>query len=220
MTEITAAGNGRASHFPVALARIDAKLDAVFEPWRGQAVPDIAAAAISTISDHGLIWMGIAAYQGRRPGPARSRAIGGLALAGCSSFVVNRAVKHAVGRARPDAVPTSAAGGLPVRAPSSSSFPSGHTLAATCAALTLGVDATDTVALGAMALAVAASRVHLRHHHPSDVLGGLLIGAALACLTRPLAGAISRRRRPWTAPLGIRSRARRLKRAWNFRRSP
>lgn len=226
---VPTAGDGYPKRFLAVLDRIDAQVDQVFAPWRGRPIPDVAAAVVSTASDHGFVWMVLAGYRARHPGPARWRAVGGLALAGCSSFAVNRVVKRAVGRDRPDArtgsgavVPPAGPGqepgrsapgrqaGLPVRTPTSSSFPSGHTLAATCAALTLGIDAADAAALGAVALAVAASRVHLRHHHPSDVLGGLLIGGALACVTRPLAGRIGGRRgapkpaRPGMGPRSLR----------------
>jgi membrane-associated phospholipid phosphatase len=34
--------------------------------------------------------------------------------------------------------------------------------------------------------AVAASRVHLRAHHPSDVVGGAVIGALLGVALRPV----------------------------------
>jgi membrane-associated phospholipid phosphatase len=46
--------------------------------------------------------------------------------------------------------------------------------------------------------AVAASRVHLRAHHPSDVLGGAAIGAALSLLLRPVVNLLApgSRRRP------------------------
>jgi undecaprenyl-diphosphatase len=101
--------------------------------------------------------------------------------------VLSPLLKAVVGRTRPvfDEPVATALGG---------SFPSGHTFAATalctsgllvllpavravparCALLAVGV---------VVPLAVAATRVLLGVHYPSDVLGGLLIGAgwALAC---------------------------------------
>jgi hypothetical protein len=45
---------------------------------------------------------------------------------------------------------------------------------------------------------VAASRVHLRAHHPSDVLGGAAIGAMLGLVLRPVVNVVTpgSRRRP------------------------
>ncbi len=44
----------------------------------------------------------------------------------------------------------------------------------------------QTVANVGFAAAVAASRVHLRAHHPTDVLGGAAIGSVLGLGLRPL----------------------------------
>lgn len=61
------------------------------------------------------------------------------------------------------------------------SFPSGHTLHAVCFTL-IGVHAFGELAvvLAPFALLVAASRVVLGLHYPSDVAAGALIGAGLA----------------------------------------
>lgn len=56
----------------------------------------------------------------------------------------------------------------------------------TAAAFATGVGRilpTAAVPLHALAAAVAYSRVHFGVHHPADVLGGALIGTALAQLT-------------------------------------
>jgi undecaprenyl-diphosphatase len=152
---------------------------------RGRRWADVAAAVLSNLSDHGVIWILAAAWKARRRGPNRRRALVALILAGVTSYGVNRAVKQAVGRSRPEA------GGVlhdavPVREPSSSSFPSGHTLASFCTAVVLPDEPAARGAAMAFAFAVAASRVHLRAHHTSDVLGGATIGAALGTLVRPL----------------------------------
>ena len=84
-----------------------------------------------------------------------------------------------------------------MRTPTSSSFPSGHTLAAFCTAFVLAESAAETAAYVGFAGAVAASRVHLRAHHPSDVVGGAAIGSLLGLALRPLLNRVtpgSRRR--------------------------
>ena len=95
--------------------------------------------------------------------------------------LVSRAAKAAVERQRPEEQLEAL-----VRTPSSSSFPSGHTLAAFCTAFVLPETSTGTVACVSFATAVAASRVHLRAHHATDVLGGAAIGSMLGLGLRPV----------------------------------
>ena len=95
-------------------------------------------------------------------------------------------MKQAVERQRPDDHLDAT-----VRTPSSSSFPSGHTLAAFCTAFVLANSDAETVANVSFATAVAASRVHLRAHHPTDVLGGAAIGSVLGLGLRPIVNAVA-----------------------------
>lgn len=172
------------------LAAILTAIDDAGTAWSGRLGgrrwADVGAVVLSNLSDHGVIWVLIAGGKARRPGPARRRAIWTLACAGIASFGVNRAVKQVVGRARPRDGATGPSGALRVRHPSSSSFPSGHTLAAYCTAIALGDGPGERAAMLGFATAVAASRVHLRAHHPSDVLGGAVIGAATGVAVRAL----------------------------------
>ena len=143
------------------------------------------------------MWVALALCKARRRGPDRRRALAALTLAGVSSFGVNRAAKTAVQRQRPDEHLEAA-----VRTPSSSSFPSGHTLAAFTTAFALAGSSAETTAYVGFAGAVAASRVHLRAHHPSDVVGGAAIGSLLGLTLRPVLNRVtpgSRRRLVRTA---------------------
>ena len=90
-------------------------------------------------------------------------------------------LKEAIGRARPEYLMTGSA-------PSTMSFPSGHSLFAMVFGGLLIVLAEEwiesikvrralQVGLGLLILAVGASRVYLGAHWPSDVLGGYLFGA-------------------------------------------
>jgi undecaprenyl-diphosphatase len=107
-----------------------------------------------------------------------------MAITGLAGLALYRRLKHRLVRERPY---ISHAAIQPGTAPLDRySFPSGHTLHA--AAFTL--IATAHVAelwfiLGPFALLVAASRVVLGLHYPTDVAAGALIGVALAatCLT-------------------------------------
>jgi undecaprenyl-diphosphatase len=160
---------------------LDDAVDAAFEPLRGRPRVDGAAALVSNLSDYGLVWVMLALLKAGRRGPGRRRAVVALGAAGVSSLLVSRAAKAAVDRGRPDAQVEAQ-----VRAPTSSSFPSGHTLAAFCTAVVLPETRAARVAGVGFAGAVAASRVHLRAHHPTDVLGGAAMGAVLGLGLRPV----------------------------------
>jgi undecaprenyl-diphosphatase len=187
------------------MTAIDEAVDAAFEPFRGNPQVDRAAALLSNLADYGLIWVVLAALKARRRGPNRRRAVVALAAAGFSSLIVNRVVKQAVARERPDDHLDAA-----VRTPTSSSFPSGHTLAAFSTAFVLADSDTQTAAYVGFAAAVAASRVHLRAHHPTDVIGGAAIGSVLGLGLRPLVNLVTPgtrgRRRPARGRRGGRAR--------------
>lgn len=168
------------------MSRLDQAVDAAFDPFRGRPEIDRAAAVVSNLADYGLIWVVLAGLKARRRGPDRRRAIVALAAAGFSSLIVSRVVKQEVERQRPDDHLEAS-----VRTPSSSSFPSGHTLAAFCTAFVLANSDAETVANVGFATAVAVSRVHLRAHHPTDVLGGAAIGSVLGLGLRPVVNAVA-----------------------------
>ena len=168
------------------LAACDEELDRLFEPLRGRPAADTTALVVSNLADYGFIWAVLAAGKslgGRRD---RRRALRALAVAGVASFGVNAAVKALVRRDRPEGARRSGEKPLPVRTPTSSSFPSGHTLAAYCTAIVLAESPAESAAFVVFATAVAASRVHLRAHHGSDVVGGAVIGTAAGLLGRLL----------------------------------
>jgi undecaprenyl-diphosphatase len=182
-----------------AMARIDAVVDGAFEPLRGQPQADRAAAALSNLSDYGLIWVLVAVLKARRSGPGRRRTIVALGAAGFSSLLVSRLAKQAIERQRPEAHLDAN-----VRTPSSSSFPSGHTLAAFTTAVVLPETEEGTALAVAFASAVAVSRVHLRAHHPTEVIGGAVIGSVLGLAIRPVVRVIA----PGRAGRRARSRRR------------
>jgi len=121
--------------------------------------------------------------------------------------VLTLLVKHLVQRERPIAF---------FRVPESGySFPSGHTLGATCLAFALGfvlwhggasrsLKALGTIALFLGVLVIALSRLILGVHYPTDVLGSVLLGTAWMSALIALRVVVGRwqsvRTRP--APLG------------------
>jgi membrane-associated phospholipid phosphatase len=175
------------------VSRFDDMVDGVFAPLRGKPRVDRAAALVSNLADYGFVWVVVALVKGRRRGPDRRRTVMALGAAGLSSLAVSRAAKSVVARQRPDEHVVAT-----VRTPTTSSFPSGHTLAAFCTAFVLVDEGAQTAAAVGFASAVAASRVHLRAHHASDVVGGAVIGSMLGLGLRPIVNVVTpgTRRRP------------------------
>lgn len=201
----------RTSGWGRALGSVDDAADRWLDHLRGVPLADAAATVVSNLADYGFAWAVLAAVKARKPGPSRRRALVALAVAGVVSAGVNSGVKRAVGRQRPSSADASSTDGdargtdgsvatasrvLPVRRPRSSSFPSGHTLAAFCTAVVLPDGRAERTASLAFATAVAASRVHLRAHHASDVVGGALIGTVAGTAARRLVAAVVRDPRP------------------------
>jgi len=177
----------RPSGFLGVVDAVDDRVDRVFEPLRGRTSVDAAAKVITGLGDHGVLWTGVAVWRGRRSGSTRKAAVRALGVAGVSSSLVNAGLKRVVARQRPDRSDLRISNsGVPVREPKTSSFPSGHTLAAFCAAAVLSRpgDRAGNAFLYSAAGLIGASRIHLRAHHASDVIGGVVIGTALGLTVR------------------------------------
>lgn len=143
-------------------------------------VLDAVLPAVSRLSDHGEIWILLAAVllavpKWRRAGLAVACALL-LELVAC-----NILLKPLIGRARPfTRVPGM---DLLVAPPGDNSFPSGHTGASFAAAWALR-RAGNPLWRPALVLAslVALSRLYLYVHWPTDVAGGVLLGMAAGWL--------------------------------------
>jgi undecaprenyl-diphosphatase len=163
-------------------ARFDAAVDKAFERVRGNPAADRIFYGASAIGEHGLVWMalgGTLALRGPRYHRAGARVAAGMIV---ESLVVNGGIKSLFRRNRP--VHT-APRPLPLRIPITSSFPSGHASAAFFAATLLSeADPALTPLYWSLAVVVATSRVYVRIHHASDVIGGMVTGAALGQLAK------------------------------------
>lgn len=166
-------------HLGDAIARFDARTEAYFEHLRADETANRVFTLASRLGDFSLIWH--LANLGR--GALRGRADETIAIAvalGLESLLVNQGVKRLVRRQRPTLDGDSR---TPVRRPSSSSFPSGHASSAVFnAVVATALDRGPgrlrrALVWWSLAAVVAVSRIHVRIHHPSDVVGGAVVGA-------------------------------------------
>lgn len=149
------------------------------ERVRGRTVPDAVFSAASKLGDFSLIWHIVGAARGVTSDTRADQAIIFSSLIGAESLLVNQGIKRVFRRARPTETGDPR---FPVRKPSTSSFPSGHASAAFYAASLLtywGGARTAPLWFGAASV-VATSRAYVRIHHPSDIVGGAVVGLALA----------------------------------------
>jgi membrane-associated phospholipid phosphatase len=165
------------------LAAID---DAVYRAVAATPSPalDRPLARLSRAADHSVLWIGIAAGLAAGGGSGRRAAVAGLGSVAVASAVVNAGLKHLHGRPRPDGARVGR--GRAVRMPRSASFPSGHAASAFAFATAAGAELpVAALPLRCLAAAVAYARVHGGAHYPGDVIGGALLGGAVAAaLTR------------------------------------
>ncbi|MFP5376008.1 MAG: phosphatase PAP2 family protein [Acidimicrobiia bacterium] len=166
------------------VAAFDARVDAAFERARGNPVADRLFYGASSVADHSLVWLILGALRGLRSEHDWAAAVRVGTGVFAESALVNVGVKSLFRRTRP---PWDVERPLPLRRPRTSSFPSGHATAAFTAAALLADDDPLWPLYYALAVVVSASRVHVRIHHASDVLGGVAIGAVLGRLGRRLA---------------------------------
>ena len=181
---------------PEALARAIVAFDAAAErgvdrTLRGRPAVDRVFFTASALGDFSLLWHAIGAGRAVvQPGfrPAARRLAIALAV---ESLAVNWGVKSLVRRARPHGHHERP---HRLRRPRTSSFPSGHATSGFLAATLLSEGSRAPLAWYAVASVVAASRVHVRIHHASDVVAGAAMGLA--------AGRAVRRRWPLPAVQG------------------
>lgn len=165
-------------NLPSPVDRFDDVLDRLWgRAFRGRSAADRVFYLASELGDFSVLWLIIGAAQGLRS-DVDADAAGRLAmtLAGESLFV-NQGVKRVIARPRPKPVEPRP---LHLRKPLTSSFPSGHSSAATVAATLLSQrDPKLAPVYALLAALVATSRVHVQIHHASDVIAGVAMGAVI-----------------------------------------
>ena len=133
-----------------------------------------AVGAFSSLGEHGALWIALGLLAAAADRPQRgawARAAGVVA----ATYGLNTGLKFAFRRRRPRV------DGLPplVGTPTELSFPSAHAATSFCAARQYARLGAPAAPLHALAVAMAASRLYLGVHWPSDILAGAALGATI-----------------------------------------
>ncbi len=155
--------------------RFDSRLDAAADALRGIPAVDAAFYAMSAAGDHGAVWHIIALFRVAIGEDTFREAVELSSALGVEAAIVNGPVKMLFRRERP----TAESRPHHLRTPRTSSFPSGHASAGMFAAVLLAHRTERRWPWFVLGGLMGWSRVHVRIHHPSDVLGGAVTGLAL-----------------------------------------
>lgn len=175
------------SRSPFDIGRIDDSFDRLLEPARHNRVVQGFFSLLSRAGEFSLIWHAVIWLRAIGSGDRARDALVFSLLLGAESLVVNQGLKRLFRRQRPT---INGDDRFNVRTPVTSSFPSGHSSSAFFAAVLLStlVPVSWAVMFFVLAALVALSRVMVRLHHFSDILGGACVGAALGLLAIPVIG--------------------------------
>lgn len=159
-----------------AVVDFDAQVDRALDRLRGRPVADRIFYTATDLGDFSLIWHILSVVRGLRRDGDLAGTLRLASFLGIESAIVNGPIKSLFRRARPVSdVPRPHR----LRTPKTTSFPSGHASAATVFALTASEDDSWAPIYVALAALVATSRIHVRIHHASDVVGGAAVGLAI-----------------------------------------
>jgi undecaprenyl-diphosphatase len=163
------------------IAQFDQAVEDLFDMLRGRPVVDRLMYGVTELADFSVLWHLLGVAQGLTRPDGFDRAVRLSASLGAESLLVNGVIKSLVRRHRP--VPDFVRPHN-LRIPRTSSFPSGHASSAFVAAALLSDGSRAKPLYYALATVVAASRIHVRIHHASDVAGGIALGIALGSLAK------------------------------------
>lgn len=137
---------------------------------------DVFMPFVSSLGNTGIVWIVLALILLIFPKTRRAGVFVALALI-FDLLLCNILIKPLVARPRPFVVDPTIE--LLIPAPAEYSFPSGHTAVSFAAVTALFLDGKKWLWIPALVLAVliAFSRMYLYVHYPTDILGGILVGA-------------------------------------------
>ena len=169
------------------IAQLDEGFDKLLEPARHNRVVQGFFSLLSRAGEFSLIWHAVLWLRAIGSADRAKDAVVFSLLLGAESLIVNQGLKRVFRRQRPT---TNGDDRFNVRTPVTSSFPSGHSSSAFFAAVVLSslVPVSWAVVFFFLAVLVALSRVMVRLHHLSDIIGGACVGAALGLLAIPVIG--------------------------------
>jgi undecaprenyl-diphosphatase len=164
------------------IQRFDTAVDSWFDRLRGNPAIDRVLYGASALGDFSLLWHLLSLGRVVADPSSEREAIRMATALAVESVAVNVGVKSMFRRERPTWVDDRP---HDLRRPRSSSFPSGHATSGFLAAglLVAGRPRQRALWFG-LAGVVAASRIHVRIHHASDVVGGALLGLSFGALVR------------------------------------
>ncbi len=160
------------------IARFDSAIDQWWELLRGRKFADRLMYGASDVGEFSQLWHVLGAIRALAPSREASDALRFSALMTLESLVVNQGVKRLFSRRRPGTAAENQTA-YRLRQPITSSFPSGHASAAFCAAVVLSRGSRLGPLYRLAAVIMAASRIHVRLHHASDVIAGAALGDAI-----------------------------------------
>ena len=168
---------------------LDRRVCVAANRWGARRAVGVFFGAISRLGD-GVFWYSLMAILAVIGGPHGRLAAAQMALTGLSALLLYRQLKRWTRRPRPYRVCAGVIAHVPPL--DEFSFPSGHTLqSVSFSIVAIHWFPALTPLLVSFTLLVAASRVILGLHYPSDVLAAIAIGTALGTLSLYLAPLVS-----------------------------
>ena len=162
----------------IPFARFDDKFDALLEPMRNKRSVVVIFSIATALGDFGILWHIIGFVRSIGSTERLHQALFFSAMIGVESLILNQGIKRMFRRTRPTERGDDR---FTLRKPRTSSFPSGHSSSAFFSALVL-TSITPWpwwVLFYAFAVLIATSRVGVRIHHASDVIGGVIAGTVM-----------------------------------------
>lgn len=161
--------------------KFDQLVDRALEPLRNAKVVVVVFTIASAVGDFGLLWHIIGLIRSIGSMDRLNQALFFSLMIGIESLLLNQGIKRLFRRSRPTERGDER---FTLRKPRTSSFPSGHASSAFFSALVLTYFTTWPWAFlfYAFALIIATSRVGVRIHHASDVIGGAVVGTLMGII--------------------------------------